>query len=170
MTEFFDSCAALGRDRLALAESIQSPEEWKDKWKDAKHEYPFTWGECWKAHVVFAVPHFEAELGFYLDILGFGMNAMWDNHAMLVSPDKGFSFVIKKGSADMHARPATVHLEFMLGNIEEAFASLRARGVPLTTELVAEWGEDNAMRTCGIKTPSGYCIKLWGMVQTPATS
>lgn len=168
MNEFFDICAALGRERLALAESIQSPEEWKDKWQGPKHEYPFTWGDCWKAHVVFTVPHFEAELGFYLDVLGFGLNAMWDDHAMLISPDKEFSFVIKNGTPDEHATPATVHLEFMVGNIEEAFEALQERSVPLTTGLVAEWGEDHPMRTCGLRSPSGYELKIWGMIEKPA--
>ena len=168
MTEFLDSCAALGRERLALAEALQTPEDWKEKWKDAKHDYPFTWGDCWKAHVVFAVPHFEAELGFYLDVMGFGLNAMWDDHAMLISPDKEFSFVICKGNPEKHAKPESVHLEFMIGNIEEAFTALQERGVPMSGELNAEWGDEHRMRTFELTSPSGYELKIWGMIQAPA--
>lgn len=167
MTEFFKSCEALGRERLALSERLDTPEQWKEQWKGPLHDYPFTWGDCWKAHVVFAVPHFEAELGFYLDVLGFGLNAMWDDHAMLISPDKAFSFVIQRGSPEDHARPQNVHLEFMVGNIEEAHASLKQRGVPVSDDLLAEWGEEHPMRTFQVRSPSGYELKIWGQVEAP---
>ncbi len=154
-------CKAHGKRRLAALKRIKSREDWQKLWPKARHDYPFTWGECWQAVAEFGVKDFAAELGFYLDILGMKVNAVWDNHAMIMSPDGEYAFTIyqaKRTSAELN-------LQFMLGNIAIATTALKRRGVTVVQDLKAEWGEENPMRTFKMKTPSGVVITLWGMLK-----
>jgi hypothetical protein len=154
------TCTAFGRRRLKALKTIKSREDWEKLWPAPGHPYPFTWGDCWKAVTEFGVSNFPAELGFYLDILGMKVNAVWDGHAMIMTPDADFAFTI-------HAAKRTaseLNLQFMLGNITVAAAELKRRGVRFVQELKAEWGEENPMRTCKLRTPSGMIITLWGSV------
>jgi hypothetical protein len=155
------TCTAYGRRRLKALKQIKSREDWEKLWPAPGHAYPFTWGDCWKAVTEFGVSNFPAELGFYLDILGMKVNAMWDGHAMIMTPDADFAFTIHAAK-----RTATeLNLQFMLGNIAVAAAALKRRGLRFAQELKAEWGDEHPMRTCKLRTPSGMIITLWGMVE-----
>ncbi len=155
------TCTTLGRRRLKALKQITSREDWEKLWPAPGHPYPFTWGDCWKAVTEFGVSNFPAELGFYLDILGMKVNAMWDGHAMIMTPDGEFAFTIHAAKRTA----AELNLQFMLGNIAVAVAALKRRKVRIVQDLKAEWGEENPMRTCKLRTPSGMIITLWGFVK-----
>jgi catechol 2,3-dioxygenase-like lactoylglutathione lyase family enzyme len=161
MPTFAKTCRDLGQRRLDAIARITSREDWQRLWPKPRHAYPFTWGDCWKGVVEFGVKDFAAELGFYLDILGMSVNATWPDHAMIMSPDGDYTFTIyraKRTSSDLN-------LQFMIGNISEAVAALKRRGVVPVQDLRAEWGEQSPMRTCRLRSPSGVVITLWGMVK-----
>ena len=118
MSQFAQECERLGKARVEATAQCQTEEDWNSKWPEAKHSYPFEWGTCWKAVAEFAVSNFEAEVGFYLDVLGFAMNAFWDDHLMLITPDGEYAFTIVRAQDGKHVDPAALNLQFMLGNIE----------------------------------------------------
>lgn len=156
------TCRKYGQRRLDALKRITSREDWEKLWPRARYDYPFTWGDCWKAVVEFGVKDFTAEVGFYLDILGMKVNAVWDDHAMIKTPEGDYTFTIyraKRTSPDLN-------LQFMLGNISEATTALKRRGVTVVQDLTAEWGSENPMRTFKMKSPSGVVITLWGFVAT----
>lgn len=155
------TCTAFGRRRLKALKSIKSREDWEKLWPAPRHPYPFAWGDCWKAVPEFGVSNFPAELGFYLDILGMKVNAVWDGHAMIMTPDADFAFTIHAAKRTA----AELNLQFMLGNIAVAVAALKRRKVRIVQDLKAEWGEEHPMRTCKLRTPSGMIITLWGLVE-----
>jgi len=153
-------CRTYGQRRLDALKRITSREDWEKLWPRARFPYAFTWGDCWKAVAEFGVKDFTAELGFYLDILGMKVNAVWDNHAMIKTPEDDYTFTIysaKRTSPELN-------LQFMLGNISEASKALKRRGVTVVQDLKAEWGAENTMRAFKMKSPSGVVITLWGFV------
>lgn len=159
---FASTCRQLGQRRLDALERIKSREDWLKLWPKPRHDYPFTWGDCWKAVAEFGVKDYAAELGFYLDILGMRVNATWPDHAMIMTPDGDYTFTIHRAK-----RTATeLNLQFMIGNITEAVAALKRRKVTVVQDLKADWGEQSPMRTFKLKSPSGVVITLWGMVKT----
>jgi hypothetical protein len=153
-------CRTLGKRRLATLARMKTREDWAKRWPKARHAYPFSWGECWKAVAEFGVKDYAAELGFHLDILGLELNASWDDHAMLKTPDGEYAFTIYRAKRTA----PELNLQFMLGNIEAATAALTKRRVTVVQELTAEWGEANPMRTFKLTTPNGVLITLWGFV------
>ncbi len=157
-------CRTLGKRRLAAMARMKTREDWAKRWPKARHPYPFSWGDCWKAVVEFGVKDYPAELGFHLDVLGLTLNASWDDHAMLTTPDGAYAFTIyraKRTAPDLN-------LQFMLGNILAATTALKKRGVTVVKDLTAEWGEANAMRTFTMATPNGVHITLWGFATARA--
>jgi hypothetical protein len=161
---FIATCQRFGARRLRALASIKSREDWATKWPAAKHAYPFTWGECWKAVVEYGVKDYAAELGFYLDVLGMSVNATWDDHAMITSPDGEYAFTIYKAKATARE----MNLQFMIGNIADAAAQLKRRKVTVVEDLAAPWGEQAPMRTFRLATPNRHVITLWGMVAAEA--
>ena len=156
-----EACERFGKRRLAVHAHIASREDWKRKWPKPAHAYPFKWGDCWQAVIEFGVKDFAAELGFYLDILGMKMNAIWDDHAMIMTPDGEYAFTIFKAKITTRG----MNLQFMIGNIVAAVRQLKRRGVTVKQDLKAEWGEQSPMRTFRMSTPNGHVITLWGMVK-----
>jgi hypothetical protein len=154
------TCKKYGQRRLDALKRIKSREDWEKLWPRARYDYPFTWGDCWKAVAEFGVKEFSAELGFYLDILGMKVNAVWDDHAMIKTPEGDYTFTIYRAKRTS----PELNLQFMLGNISEATTALKRRGVTVVQDLKAEWGEENPMRTFKMKSPSGVVITLWGFV------
>lgn len=151
-------CRNLGQRRLDALARIRSREDWQRLWPKPRFAYPFVWGDCWKAVAEFGVKDFPAELGFYLDILGLSVNAVWDGHAMVMTPDGAYAFTIRQA----RRTSGGLNLQFMIGNIGAAASALKRRRVEVVQDLKAEWGEDNPMRTFKLRTPSGMMITLWG--------
>jgi catechol 2,3-dioxygenase-like lactoylglutathione lyase family enzyme len=162
MSAFAKTCRAFGKRRLDALTRIKSREDWQRLWPKQRHAYPFTWGDCWKAVAEFGVKDFAAELGFYLDVLGMTVNATWPDHAMIMTPDGAYTFTIYRAKRTS----SELNLQFMIGNIREAVAALKRRGVVPVQDLKADWGEQSPMRTFKCKSPSGVVITLWGMVKS----
>lgn len=164
MSDFIAMCERLGKKRIEIAGQCQSSEDWEAKWPKTKHPYPFEWGTCWQAVAEFTVKNLEAEVGFFLDMLGFQAKATWQDHVMIMTPDGDYTFTLVRSKDGKHADPETLNLQFMLGNIETATSELKERGVELLSELAPEGGDESPMRTSEFVTPSGYRIKLWGFI------
>lgn len=152
----------LGTQRLDVLNTAASREEFIARWPEVTHEYPFTWGECWKATMTFRVPDYPAEFAFFVDVLGLRLFAHWDDHAMLTTPDQSFIITLGKSKNPDRFDPSSLQLDMMIGNLAEASASLRSRGVDLMTEAEQE-APNSPMQTTTFTTPNGILVKLWGM-------
>ena len=126
--------------------------------------FPFKWGECWTHTVEYRVADFEAEVGFFLDVMGFRPNALGPDYAMFTGPNRDFFLSIVPANDVAEATPGdTLRLGFMIQEIEKVAAELRRRGVELE-KPVARYQESEApLYTARFRTPNGIAVDLWGM-------
>jgi hypothetical protein len=157
-----ETCKKLGSKRLDIIKKITSNDEYQKLWPKPKHSFDFEWGECWKAVIEYGVYDFNAEVGFYIDYLGFGLNASWDNHAMLMTPNGDFSFTVYKDVKSRGKTKKLLNMQFMLGNIKKVSSRLKRNGVKIIQPLAKEWGEESKMKTFKFETPNGISVTLWG--------
>jgi hypothetical protein len=166
--DFNAQCREYGEARLALAAKCTAERSWKTDWEPPRLPFPIVWGDCWKAIFEVPVSDFPGDLGFFMDVLGFDVNAIDPGYAMLMSPDQAVTFAIVPATAE---RPALsggpLRLEFMGSAIDRLADQLAQRGIDITP-LHAPWGDDNPMRTLEFATPSGLPVKIWGFLGTNA--
>ncbi len=62
---------AYGKARIDITRRAKDEEEWRRLWKAPSQPYPFTAGEGWKFNLVYTVDDYAAEIGFFIDVLGF---------------------------------------------------------------------------------------------------
>lgn len=155
-----------GVERLNILSTAASQEEFKEKWQPAREEYPFVWGDCWKATMTFRVPDFPAEFSFFYDVLGFVLFAHWENHVMIASPDREYIISLGQAEEGVAFDPSCFQLDLMLDNIGEVSAKLKERGIALDADVQVEGPPDSPMRITTFHTPNGILVKLWGMVNT----
>ena len=157
---------AAGAARLAVAKERLGHHEARSEgeppaWPDAP-DYPFAWGTCWKACMQVEVEDLAAELGFFADRLGFKPFAIWPDHVMLASPDDAYHLTLGQAASGQGARLGSLSLQMMLGNMDEACASLRERGVPFVQTPRAD-PDSGGMRTAVVASPGGMHVKLWAL-------
>src|SRR3990170_7954016 len=81
---------AYGKARIDIARRAQKPDDWYQLWKEPNNQFPFSWGKNWKQNIEYMVDDFPAEVGFFIDILGFPVNAFDPDYAMFTSPQGDF--------------------------------------------------------------------------------
>ena len=156
------TCKKLGTKRIKIISEIKSPQEYAKKWPKPKNKFNFKWGDCWKAVIEYGVSDYEAEVGFYIDYLGFSLNAIWDDHAMLMTPDGEYAFTIYRDKTVKGKIDKLLNVQFMLGNIKSVSSRLKRNKVKIVQALKNEWGKDSAMKKFKFLTPNGIQITLWG--------
>lgn len=154
----------LGEARLEVAKQAKTKADWDRLWKETKHPYPFKLGPCWKSCIEYIVDDFAAELGFYVDILGFVPNALGEEYAMFTSPSGEFYFSIVPAK-ESRATPAdAIKLEFMTEDIIQVSEQLKERGIEFIKEPEPE-SEGSPMLKGTFQTPHGISVNLWGMIE-----
>lgn len=163
--DFIKYCQTCGENRVNSISDIKSPEEWAEKWQNSVHEFPFNFAECWNMTIEYVVDNFEAELGFYIDILGFSVNALDSAYAMVTGPNDDFhiSFV-PRAPGVTSTPPDAIKLEFMVKNITTLAKELKSRGIEFESEPAPYGGEDSNFITGVYRTPHGIRISLWSMI------
>lgn len=159
-------CHALGLERIKVASSCKSSKDWKERWADSKHPFPFKFGTCWTQCIEYHVKDFPAEVGFFIDILGFSTNAFGDGYAMFTGPGREFFFAVTPSSEENPLTPSeTIRLEFMVADILEVGKKLEARGLTFEKPLAPEGGSGSQLYQGTLRTPNGISLRLWGMVE-----
>jgi hypothetical protein len=164
---FLDRCRAFGQARLEAIAQIRSRDDWQRLWAEPAHAFPFAWGPCWKATIEIRVAGFPAELGFYIDVLGFASVAVGSDFALLETPDHAFGISVVPCGTAAPTPPEAISIQFMVADIQGTITSLRARGVPIAQEARPE-GPGSPLHTAVFLTPNGHRVKLWGLVQATA--
>jgi catechol 2,3-dioxygenase-like lactoylglutathione lyase family enzyme len=155
---------AYGRARLEIAGRAQSQEVWDRLWKPPQNPFPFSWGEGWKHCVEYKVDDFAAEVGFYVDVLGFPVNALDPEHAMFTGPnDEFFIAIVPTLVVGQSTPPEAIRLQFMVADILATTKILETRGVTFEQQPgPCEAG--SSFFTSTFRTPHGICVDLWGIV------
>ncbi len=153
--------AELGKARLNALAKLTTPQDMETYWPEPSGAVTPVWGDCWKACVEYAVPNLHAEVGFYIEVFNFTVNAAWENHVMLISSDREVSFTLFE---EKEAKPSTVlNMQFMVSNIQEIETAMRNAEIPFLQDLDYPWGKDAKMQTMIVETPCGISLTLWGM-------
>jgi Glyoxalase/Bleomycin resistance protein/Dioxygenase superfamily len=157
-----EKCQKYGIKRLETLKNIKSKEDFLKLWPKQKNSFDFKWGDCWKGVFEYGVDDYAAEIGFYIDYLGFELNASWDNHAMLMTPQGEFMFTVYEDKKSKGKVEKYLNIQFMIENIMAVSKRLKKNKITVIQNLKNEWGKESKMKTFKVVTPNNICITLWG--------
>lgn len=161
--QFVSLCRDFGKSRIGVAASCRSQEDWKTLWKPSEHPFTFKAGQCWNFTAEYKVVDFEAEVGFFIDLLGFDANAIDSSYAMFMVPEGKYYFSIVKASPTEATPPEAIRLEFMLADIKQVTSSLIDRGIVLE-QSPQPFSEGSNLYRASLRTPNGIQLALWGIL------
>jgi predicted enzyme related to lactoylglutathione lyase len=163
-TDLLERARALGVARLdALTPGMRASAELAP-WAPAADGPAFSIGDCWTQCTFYAVDDYEAELGFYLDILGLKTFTINDVSSMVTSPKNEFFIGVNRADDDQPAtNPSSLRIQFMVDRIEEVVAELERRGIAFDVRPAPE-SEGSPMWFGTMRSPNGVRVDLWGMV------
>jgi catechol 2,3-dioxygenase-like lactoylglutathione lyase family enzyme len=147
---------AYGKARIDVTRRARDEREWQALWHEPRFPFPFTWGDSLKQCMQYTVEDFAAEIGFFIDILGFPVSAFSTNYAQFTSPDQAFFFAVREGGEI--TPPDSLSIQFMLKDLAGTIQQLEGRGVVF--EHKPEAG--NASPAIAVlRSPHGVRIELW---------
>ncbi|MGB3702326.1 MAG: VOC family protein [Anaerolineales bacterium] len=153
---------AYGKARIDIAKRAVTRGDWDRLWKKSTHPFPFSWGSSWKQCIEYKVADFPAEVGFFIDILGFPVNAFDPDYAMFTSPSGDFYFsVVPTKDGESATPPEAIRLQFMVENITDTALELQRRGVKFD-QMPSRVADNSAFLISSFHTPHGIGIELWG--------
>jgi catechol 2,3-dioxygenase-like lactoylglutathione lyase family enzyme len=153
---------AYGKARLDIARRADSREAWLDLWKPAQHTFPFRWGKYWKQCVEYRVQDFAAEVGFFIDVLGFVVNSLDTHYAQFTSPEGEFYIAVLPnldGAPTPHIDG--IRLQFMIRDLHKTVQELETRGVAFEA-LPQPIQPGSRLEVASFRTPNGMLVELWG--------
>ena len=154
---------AYGKARIDIAKRAASRDDWDRLWVKPAHPFPFSWGRSWKQCIEYKVADFPAEVGFFIDILGFPVNAFDPDYAMFTSPKGDFYFsVIPVQDKKELTTPDAFRLQFMVANIYQTASELEKRGIKFD-QWPSYTSQQSSLLIGSFRTPNGISIELWGM-------
>lgn len=177
---------AYGKARIDITRRAKDEEEWRRLWKAPSQPYAFTMGEGWKFNLVYTVDDFAAEIGFFIDVLGFQVLAFSPSQAQLASADGNFAFTVLTAKDEgSSSPPEALRLQLNVEAIIQTVRELERRGVSIdqqptpvqagstwqiasfrtphgvTIELLSESRADDASRTSEHKFTEGASVQRW---------
>jgi predicted enzyme related to lactoylglutathione lyase len=153
---------AYGRARIDIARRAVTAQDWDQMWKPPQNAFPFTWGKYWKQCIEYRVDDFAAEVGFFIDVLGFPILAFDASYAMFTSPAGEFTFsVVQTPEGISSTPPDAIRIQFMVQDIDATTEELSRRGI-LFTQNPEPLSEGSTMYAASFLTPHGICIDVWG--------
>ncbi len=153
---------AYGKARIDIAQRAASRDDWDRLWKKSTYPFPFSWGDSWKQCVEYKVADFPAEVGFFIDVLGFPVNAFDPDYAMFTSPNGEFYFSVVPALEREEATPAdAIRLQFMVDHIFETAVELERRGIKFE-QWPTRSSENSSLLIGSFRTPNGIGVDLWG--------
>jgi catechol 2,3-dioxygenase-like lactoylglutathione lyase family enzyme len=155
---------AYGKARLDIAQRAGSRAEWEDLWKPPRHEFPFRWGAHWKQCIEYRVLDYAAEVGFYIDVLAFPVNAFDAGYAQFTGPEGEFHIaVMPVFPGENPTPPDAIRLQFMVADLSGTVEHLKERGVPFEQEP-QPLHPGSRIQIGSFRTPHGLLVELWGEV------
>lgn len=155
---------AYGKARIDITRRAKDEQEWQKLWKGPTQAYPFTYTEGWKFNIVYIVDDYAAEVGFFIDLLGFPVLSFSPSSAQFTSPSGAFTFGIAEAQGgEISSPPETLRLQFNLSELESSVRELEQRGV--TFDQGPEPIQPGSTTHVAVfRTPHGVPIELWGEI------
>jgi hypothetical protein len=152
----------LGKARLDFAGHTRDPLEWEKRWERPMNPFPFVWGDPWKQCVEYRVDDFPAEVGFFIDVIGFAVNTLDPNYAKFTSPQGDFFIsTLPTPHFEQSTPPNALRLQFMVKDINLTTLQLQKRGISFDyTAQPLQPG--SSLLISSFSTPHGILIELWG--------
>lgn len=151
---------AYGKARIDITRRAKDEEEWRRLWKAPSQPYAFTAGEGWKFNLVYTVDDYAAEIGFFIDVLGFQVLAFSPSQAQLASSDGIFAItVLAARDEGSGTPPEALRLQLNVEAILPTVRELERRGVsieqqPTPVQAGSTW------QIASFRTPHGVTIEL----------
>lgn len=129
----------------------------------SRPQFPFKWGDCWHFAVEYEVEDFATELGFFVDFMGFSLNALSPEYAMFMSPDDDVFIAIKPANNGAVQDFRSFRVCFMLEGILAAARELQDCGIAFVSLPQPMADVERPMYRAEMKSPNGLRIELWGV-------
>jgi len=155
---------AYGKARIDITRRASDEREWQLKWRAPLHPYPFTPGEGWRFCFEYKVDDFAAEVGFFIDILGFDVCAFSPSYAQFVDPYHDICFgVVEAQEGETSTDPDTIRLQLKVDHILDTVKTLEARGIVFEQKPAPVGGQPDLLAGY-FRSPHGVCIDLFGEI------
>ena len=153
---------AYGKARIEITRTAKNEKDWQENWREQLHSFPFTRGEGWNFCIEYKVDDFAAEVGFYIDFLGFPSSAFSPNYAQFTTPNGDFFFSVSEAQdGEESTPPDTLRIQFNVADIMDVVAELESRGIEFEQHPQPIQEGTEVLVGC-FRTPHGVCIDLWG--------
>jgi hypothetical protein len=152
---------AYGKARLDVTLRAKDEREWREMWKEPLNSFPFNFGSGWKFCFEYKVEDFAAEVGFFIDVLGFSVRAFSPRYAQFTSPGEELCLIVREsGDGVQSTDPDMLRLHLQLSGIDETIGELEFRGIAFEKSLNQD--QDGISVLAGyFRTPHGLRIDLW---------
>jgi hypothetical protein len=152
---------AYGKARLDVTLRARDEQEWQQMWRQPLNSFPFKFGTGWKFCFEYQVDDFAAEVGFYIDVLGFNVNAFSPHYAQFSSPGGELCISIVQAGEGEDSTPAdTIRLQLQIRDIEKTSRELETRNVVYEKSLGIEHDAESTLAGF-FRTPHGVRYDLW---------
>jgi catechol 2,3-dioxygenase-like lactoylglutathione lyase family enzyme len=158
---------AYGRARIDIIQHVSDQQDWDRLWKSPSNTFPFLWTKGWKQCIEYRVDDYAAEVGFYIDFLGFPVDEFGPQYARLTSPTGDFYIGVEACPEGQAATPVTgFRLQFLITDVFELVEELQKRGVAFELPPRPQ-SRDKSMVAAAFKTPHGITVELIGENRVP---
>lgn len=155
---------AYGKARIDVTRRAKNEIEWQKLWREPLNPFPFEFLSGWKFCVEYKVDDFAAEVGFFIDILGFPVIAFSPSYAQFTTPGGDFCISVSSlRETEKSTPPETIRLQFRVEDILETTGMLVQRGIVFEqTPIPIQTGSNQVAGY--FRTPHGVCVDLWGEI------
>ena len=153
---------AYGKARIDITRRARDEEEWQALWREPLNPLPFGFGNGWKFSFEYTVTDYAAEVGFFIDLLGFPIRAFSPVFAQFSVPGDEFGFsVIAAQEGQESTNPDTIRITLFVQDIQRAAEALESRGIAFE-KSPAPVQEGSPIISGYFRSPHGVCIELIG--------
>lgn len=155
---------AYGKARIDVTLRASDEAEWQSMWRNPLNPFPFTWGEDWMICCQYMVYDFAAEVGFYIDILGFDVRAFSPSYGQFIDPEHICCLSVTAVPEGIEATdPDTIRLQLHVQDIDQTVLQLEKRGIVFEQKPILIH-EGSSIKMGYFRTPHGVCIDLFGEI------
>lgn len=154
---------AYGKARLDIASRVASQEDWDSLWKPPAYPFALTfpWAATWKQCIEYHVTDFAAEIGFWIDIMGFQVTALGPDYAQFVSPGGAIALAVASVDPEEGGTPVNAfRIQFYIDSLQETCEELYKRSIQFEQEP-QQVSPESSLSIASFRTPHGIAVDLW---------
>ncbi|OGO29391.1 MAG: hypothetical protein A2W33_05195 [Chloroflexi bacterium RBG_16_52_11] len=160
---------AYGKARIDITLRAKDEADWLKLWKEPSQPYPFVHEGGWKLSIDYKVDDYPAEIGFFIDVLGFPVWSFSPSNAQFTNPERDLFFSVSAvHPGEQSTPPDTLRLNLWVSDLARATQELERRGVVFDQPFSSP-AMDTGMHTAGFRTPHGILVVLGGEFERAET-